>query len=212
MSRSLKLYIAGLVAASAAALLFTSFVFARDPRLVLGVWPDIGITIGDSADLNVAAGVVFWTLITLFAQALPVRMPRGTIISVAIAPIIASMALGGPVAAAIVATIGTTELRELRGRIPALGTAANHAGIALPTLLGGWVVEIIRPSPSLDPTSSAFLSFVATMAGGAVLFVCNIAIVSGVVALRTGQPLLVVIRGDIKGFGTNLLALMPLSW
>jgi putative nucleotidyltransferase with HDIG domain len=212
MSRSLKLYIAGLVAASAIALLFTSFVFARDSRLVLGVWPDIAIGIGNSAEGNVAVGVAFWTLVTLFAQALPVRMPRGTIISVAIAPIIASMALGGPLAAAVVATVGTTELREVRRRIPALGTAANHAGIALPTLLAGWVVELIRPAANLDPTSSALLSFTATMAGGAVLFVCNIAIVSGVVALRTGQPLFVVIRGDIKGFGTNLLALMPLSW
>jgi putative nucleotidyltransferase with HDIG domain len=139
-------------------------------------------------------------------------MPRGTIISVAIAPIIASMTLGGPLAAGIVATFGTVELREVRGRIPFVGTLANHAGIALPAMLGGLVVEVLRPSASLDPASNAFVGFVATMAGAAVLFVCNIAIVSGVVALRTEQPVLVVTRGDIKGFGANLLALMPLAW
>ena len=93
---------------------------------------------------HVAAGLVFWTLITLFAGALPVRMPRGTLVSVAIAPIIAAMALGGPVAAGWVALVGTTELREIRGRVPWYGTAANHAGVVLPAIIGGFFVRVVR--------------------------------------------------------------------
>ena len=111
MSRSLKLYIAWLVSVGALALLLTSYVFAKDPRFVLGIRPEIALGISDSQPLNVLSGLAFWTLITLFAGALPVRMPRGTFVSVSIAPVIAAMALGGPVAAGWVALVGTTELR-----------------------------------------------------------------------------------------------------
>ena len=158
MSRSLKLYITGLVGASAIALLLTSFVFAQDPKLVLGtetlvlgMRPEISIVPSDDPSvLNVLLGLGFWTLITLFAGALPVRMPRGTLVSVAIAPILAAMTLGGPVAAGWVALIGTTEVREIRGRVPWYGTAANHAGIVLPTLLGSLLCELVRGN-STDP-------------------------------------------------------------
>ena len=140
MSRSLKLLIFGLVSASAIALLLTSFAFSLDPDRVLGIRPTIVPKLeGLSGPWGVLLGVGFWTLITLFASALPVRMPYGTLVSVAIAPIVAAMALGGPVAAGWVALLGTTELRELRGRIPWYGTLANHASIVLPAIVGGLV-------------------------------------------------------------------------
>ena len=40
-------------------------------------------------------GLVYWTAATLAASALPVRLPRGTIVSVAAAPLIAAFVLGG---------------------------------------------------------------------------------------------------------------------
>ena len=46
--------------------------------------------------------------------------------------VLAAMTLGGPAVAGWVAAIGTTEMRELRGRIPWYGTLANHAD-RLPT-------------------------------------------------------------------------------
>ena len=81
MSRSLKLYITWLVGASVVALLLTSFVFSENPALVLGMRPEISIIPGQPTVLNVLTGLGFWTLITLFAGALPVRMPRGTLVS-----------------------------------------------------------------------------------------------------------------------------------
>jgi HD-GYP domain-containing protein (c-di-GMP phosphodiesterase class II) len=206
MSRSLKLYIAGLVSISAVALLLTSFVFAQHDGWVLGMRPEIAIPLNISPEIDALAGVTFWIVITLFAGALPVRMPRGTLVSVSIAPIIAAMALGGPVAAGWVAAIGTTELRELRGRIPLLGTAANHAGITLPALLGSYLTEILRG------TDGTVESFVSTMAGAAVFFFANVASTAAVVSLRTNQSARIVALGDAKGFATNLIALAPLSW
>jgi HD-GYP domain-containing protein (c-di-GMP phosphodiesterase class II) len=213
MSRSLKLYVTGLVGAGAIALLLTSFVFSRDLTLVLGMRPEISILPGDATVPNVILGLGFWTLVTLFAGALPVRMPRGTLVSVAIAPILAAMTLGGPVAAGWVALIGTTEVRELRGRVPWYGTAANHAGVVLPTIVGSLLSEFIRHAfPTKDPSLEYLVTFAATMAGATALFVLNVAVSALMVSLRTGQPFQVVAFGDARGFGSNLLALTPLAW
>ncbi len=74
---------------------------------------------------------------TLLASALPVQMPRGSLVNTSIAPIVAAMSLGGPTAAGWVALIGTTEYRELSGRVPWYGTLANHAGLVIPAIVGG---------------------------------------------------------------------------
>ena len=77
-----------------------------------GIRYDIALSLDiDNPEISAAticAGFHVWTLITAFAGALPVRMPRGALVSVAIAPIVAAMTLGGPVAAGIVALVGTT--------------------------------------------------------------------------------------------------------
>ena len=41
-------------------------------------------------------GLVFWTILTLVVSAFPVVAPRGSVVSVSIAPILASAILGGP--------------------------------------------------------------------------------------------------------------------
>ncbi len=46
-------------------------------------------------------GLTFWTAATLLASALPVLLPRGTVVSVAAAPMIAVFVLGGPFAASL---------------------------------------------------------------------------------------------------------------
>src|SRR6266576_326011 len=207
MSRSLKLYVTGLVSVSAIALALTSFVFARNSDLIFGVRRDIRLAAEGPIELQVLLGLAFWTLMTMFAGALPVRMPRGSLVSVAMAPIVAAMALGGPVAAGWVALIGTTEIREIRGRIPWYGTAANHAGVMLPTLLGSFACELVRGDSSDHP-----LMLIATMTGASAFFFLNISLAALVVSLRTQQSFRVVLTGDARGFGANLLALTPLAW
>src|SRR4029079_18229505 len=91
-------------------------------------------------------GIAFWTALTLVASALPVRLPRGTVASVSVAPILAAIALGGPTAAAIVGFVGTTHSREVRGQVPWYGTLFNHAVIVIAAVLGGLVFESIRLS------------------------------------------------------------------
>ena len=81
--------------------------------------------------------IVFWTALTLLVSAFPVVTPRGSVVSVSIAPILASAILGGPTAAAIVGFVGVTELRELRGGIPWYGTLYNHCSTLIAAVLAG---------------------------------------------------------------------------
>jgi len=210
MPRSLKLYYIWLVAAGAVALLVTSYSFSAAPGTVFGVRTQIGDgipRIGGSDGVQTLVGLTFWTILSLFASALPVRMPRGTVVSVNTAPIVAAMVLGGPVAAGWVAVLGTTELRELRGRIPWYGTLVNHAGIALPAIVGGLIAELLSAGPQ-DPLRS----FLATMAGAGVFFALNVMITAVGVGIRDGQPIRSMVLGETRAYAASVLALAPLAW
>jgi len=133
MPRSLKLYIAGVVTLSAIALVVATLVFPAERQIALVVSGD-GLTPSNS---EILLGVAFWTVLTLIASALPVRLPLGTQQAVAMAPVLAAITLGGPAVGGWVAAIGSTEVREVRGRIPWYGTLANHAGLVLPAIFAG---------------------------------------------------------------------------
>ncbi|HSW41668.1 MAG TPA: hypothetical protein VLM76_04080, partial [Patescibacteria group bacterium] len=187
MNRSLKVYIAGLVAACALALAITSLAIPVDELIRLRVFDDV--------PTDIIAGIIFWTVVALLASAMPVEMPRGTIVSTSIAPLVVALSLGGPAAAGWVALIGTTELRELRREIPWYGTLANHAGLALPAMLGGLVSSEVG---ALGATPA--MGFVATLAGAAVFFACNVALTAMLLSLRRGQSIVRVIRSDMPTY------------
>jgi hypothetical protein len=136
MTRALKIYLVGVVAAGAVALVVAAPLFGYDDR--------IAFRTPASETVNLMLGVGFWIALTLIASALPVRLPFGTQQGVGSAPILAATFLGGPAVGAWVAAIGTTEVRELRGRIPWYGTLANHAGLVIPAFAAG-VVRFYLP-------------------------------------------------------------------
>jgi len=201
--KTLKLFIATLVASSAVALLATSFVFPIDARIALDLDASAEATLPEQV-----AGVVFWILATLLASALPVQMPGGFLITVSIAPIIAATAIGGPFVGALVAMIGTTELRELRGKVPWYGSLANHAGLIMPAVACGLVIETVRSIGGSELGVDLF----ATVLGAFAYFLLNLAIVSIVVALRFGTSTKQLLGEASKGFATSLMALAPLGW
>jgi putative nucleotidyltransferase with HDIG domain len=161
---------------------------------------------------EIALGVAFWIVLTLVTSALPVKLPLGTHQAVSMAPIVAAMSLGGPAVAGWVAAIGTTEVRELRGRIPWYGTLVNHAGATLPAVVAGFVYfELLRVFEPVVGWRLA-VDFVATMVAATVLFVLNTVIASSFLALRTGQSIGAVMVGDSRATATNNFALAPLGW
>ena len=156
MSRSLKLLLVGVVAGSAVALVVATLAFGAYDAIALP--PPLT---GQDASLGgKLLGIAFWTGLTLVSSALPVQMPRGTQQAVSFAPILASTFLGGPAVGGWVAAIGTTELRELRGRVPWYGTLANHATAVLPAIGAGLAYEAVL-LPGRSPES--FLFFVAKL-------------------------------------------------
>jgi hypothetical protein len=202
MPRSLKIYVAWLVATGAIALVSASFAF--------GIRPDIALSwdgAPGTSNLEVLSGLAFWSVLTALTSALPVRMPRGILIAVSIAPIIAAVDLGGPAAGGWVALVGTTELRELRGRIPWYGSLANHAGIVLPAIACGVVIAVLRGGGG-----DLALDFLATLVGAAVYFALNLVLASGLVAVRTRTPFRELVLADLGGFAVSLAALAPLGW
>jgi hypothetical protein len=204
MPKSLSIYIAGLVTVGALALALTSFVIPVDSHIRLGIF--------GSQSLDIAGGITFWTGLTLLASSLPVLMPRGFRVDTAIAPIVAAMSLGGPVAAGWVALIGTTEYRELSGRVPWYGTLANHAGVVIPAIAGGFARQAVLTGLAGAGIAAPAADFVSTLAGGSVFFTLNVSITAGVVSLRTSQSARSVMAGDVPVFLGNLVALAPLAW
>jgi putative nucleotidyltransferase with HDIG domain len=176
---------------------------------VIPVDPRIGAGFEGLGDYATAAGLLFWTIVTLLASALPVRMPRGTLVGVSIAPLIAATALGGPTAGAWVALVGTTEIREVRGRIPWYGTLANHAGLLLPTFAAGLTMAALGAGST---PGGELRYFLVTIVGSAIFFALNASLTSVLVGLRTGQDFTTVLKGDARGFATGLLGLAPLGW
>ena len=120
------------------------------------------------ARLGGALGLAFWIGATLLASALPVPLPRGTVVSVAAGPMIAVMILGGPLAAGLVGLIGTTDSREVRGRVPWYGTVYNHASAVIAVVLGGVVLEFLTRvlTPVMQAELASFVSAVAAAAHG----------------------------------------------
>jgi len=190
------------VGSAALALVTTSLVIQIDPNIALR-FSDAG---GQPSLLETFAGVAFWTFLTLVASALPVPVTAGVQVAVSTAPLMAAAVLGGPTAAAWVALIGSTDAREIRGRVPWYGTLANHAAIVLPVIIGALVVRLLA-GPSLAQ------ELVATLIGSLVYFLTNLALVSLIVVIRNGLSVReFLFRAETANIWANLLTLAPLSW
>ena len=208
MPRALKVFVAGIVTVSALALAVTTFLVPIDSRIALDSTPPV-------TKMSVLGGIALWVAVTMAASALPVQMPRGAKVSVSIAPIIAAMALGGPTVAGWVAAIGTTEVREVRGRVPWYGTLANHAGFVLPAIVGGLVAQaVVRIFATVATGSSLaiLVDFVATVGGAIACFALNVTMTAIIVGLRSGVRPTTVLAGDARDFYRDLFAIAPLGW
>ena len=203
MSRSLRIYITWLVGAAALALLATGLVIPIDTRI--GLEFD---SLPGTSSIEVLAGVVFWTIVTLFASALPVTLTDGVQIAVSMAPLMAATTLGGPTAGALVALFGTLDMRELRGRVPWYGTLTNHAAIVLPVIVGGLVIYVFHRS-----SGNLLVELVATLLGSVAYFALNLIFVSAIVFFRGGRSIREFLgRAETSNIYANLVTLAPLGW
>jgi putative nucleotidyltransferase with HDIG domain len=204
MPRSLKLYVAAVVVIGAVALVTATFLFPPEPAIAISL---PGGVRGSPTAAEFALGMLYWTALAVIGSAFPVQLPRGTQQAVAIAPIMGSLFLGGPAVAGWVAAIGTTEIRELRGKVPWYGTLANHAMLVTPAVVAGVLREWL-----LGYGSGVAWDFLTSMIAAMVFIAANLAFVSVALGLRTGQSPRAVLLGDIRGIMGGVIALAPLSW
>ena len=163
--------------------------------------------------INGAIGVAYWTVLALAASALPVQLPRGTVVSVAAAPILGAAILGGPVAGVAVGVIGTIESRELRGQIPWYGTVFNHALLAISGALAG--VAFAVSARALGGPDFSFFSveaFLAAIIAGIVFQAVNWSLALAAVSTRTGLPIRTIWAQDLGGVAISLVGLVPIAW
>ena len=177
MPKSLKLCVASVVVISAVALIAATLAFPAGPDIAIRYATS---SPGAPADSEIFLGVLFWAVLTVVGSAFPVQLPRGTNQAVAIAPIMGAMFLGGPAVAAWIAAIGTTELRELRGRVPWYGSLANHGVLVIPAVAAGVVYQNL-----LQVAPGALTAFVGAMLAAALFMILNLVLVSLLLGLRT---------------------------
>ena len=146
MPRKLKLYITGVVATGAVALIATTLLFPVDPTIAIASGFEV------SRRLRRLGGLAFWIVVTLLASALPVRMPRGTMFAVSISTAHGGHhprrthggCLGWPAR-------HDRDARDSEDAVPWYGTLTNHAGIVLPAVVAGLAMELLglpRTRPS----------------------------------------------------------------
>ena len=165
------------------------------------------------SEIDGLPGITYWIALTVLASALPVRLPQGTFVSVSLAPIIASVVLGGPVAAGLVALLGSTEAREVRGGVRWYGTLFNHSALTISAVAAGVVYDVILGSTvnAGEPARSA-LAFGGLLASGAVYYLLSAGLAVLVISLRTGIAVGTIWAKDIRAIAPNLIGLVPLGW
>jgi len=159
--------------------------------------------------------VLFWVTVTLVSGAAPIRMPGGTRVDVAIAPVLASAVLMGPIGAMVVAAFGTTELRELRALIPRgksslpwYGVAYNHAAVVVPAVISAFLyVALVGGGFVPDGQHLA-----AVVAAGVVHAMGNSTLTALAIAFREGRPFRAIFMSNVRQFGISMAGLAPLAW
>jgi putative nucleotidyltransferase with HDIG domain len=160
-------------------------------------------------------GIAFWVFLTLGATMFPVLQPRGAVVSVGFAPVLAATFLAGPTVGALVAFLGSTDLRELRREVPWYGTLYNHCSAALSAALAGLVYVGITGGVLLSrdvEDEAALLSLAAAIAAGLVYFMVSAVTAGAAISVRLHQRFANVMRSQFKEFGLTLIGLVPLSW
>ena len=152
--------------------------------------------------------LVYWLLMALAASAYPVRVPRGSVVSVAAAPIIAASILFGPAGGAIVGAVGTLEVRELRGRVPWYGVIYNHSITVIAAVASG--LAFMWVDAGSGPASLPGL--VGGLAAGITYVAVGTTLSSVAVALRETRPVSSVLHSDVQAFGLTLVGLTPMAW
>jgi putative nucleotidyltransferase with HDIG domain len=156
--------------------------------------------------------VFFWTVITLVAAALPVRLPGGVHATITTAPILAALfdpGLPNPFGVCWVAFIGSFEPRDLRGEPKWYGTLYNRADWVLSAFAGWVVLAMMQSAVGSDDPLSVLVRIVTV--GGAFAIVNNgLSMLAN--SLKTGTAFSRVWALSLSNVAIGLVSQVPLGW
>jgi HD-GYP domain-containing protein (c-di-GMP phosphodiesterase class II) len=156
--------------------------------------------------------IFFWTVATLVAAALPVRLPSTLLAQMTTAPILAALfdtSLPQPFTVCWVAFVGTIELRDLRRAIPWYGSLFNKLDYVL-SATAAWVVyaatlPTVRPG---DPLGT----FAQIVLVGGTFLVVNNSLGIVVASARTRTPVERVFAVTVRNILIGLVSQVPIGW
>ena len=154
-----------------------TIAFPLDPRIALPV-SIAGI------DPRVL-GLCLWIAVCLITSSRGMHEEGRAAMNFGFGPTVAAAALGGPAAAAWVAMLGNTEVREVRGEVPWYGVVANHGMVTFSFGVGGIVMSALGHLAGPRPPALVDLLVVAAGSGAGVAV--NAALAVMVVWARTGR-------------------------
>lgn len=139
---------------------------------------------GASSPTGILLGLGYWTATAVLGSIRVARMRGRGVLTFHLPFVVAAMALGGPVAAAWVVFLGTTELREFR-EVPWYGILANHAGLALAAVVAGLAMTSVRAglAPTAGP-DAASAQLLGLLVGTVVFTALSVSLAIGTVMLR----------------------------
>jgi putative nucleotidyltransferase with HDIG domain len=163
---------------------------------------------GTFAEVNIGIVAAF-VILTLAAEALPVRLPRGTgTVSVGFALIYASVLLFGAGVGFVMGALGTIDRNEL-GKIPLTSVLFNRAQLALAAGSSGLVFTALGGEPGHFGSASVIIPM---FLGGGTYFLVNIILVSLFVAMKKEQSPWQIWIMNLQWVTPHYLALMPLAF
>lgn len=175
------------------------------------IWPTISVN--QSADTDgILLGVGFWVVIGLLGGTRVQHLHGSGVLTFHLPFIIASTALGGPVAGGWVAMLATLEARELR-EVPWYGTLANHSAMALSAVLGGVILGFVTDGSlgavtgNIQPAEIAAIVLATLVISG-----LSAGLAAGTVILRDGLSAREAARLLDSSYRTTSASEILLGW
>jgi len=169
------------------------------------------ISLPPPADLDLTR-LLFWTIVTLAAAALPVRLPGGVHATITTAPVLAALfdaSLANPFGVCWVAFIGTFEPRDLRGEPRLYGTLFNRSNWIV-SAYSAWLVLLLTRT-AIRTTDPLGTIVEIVLAGGSFAIVNNsLSLLAN--SLKTGASLSRVWAVSVSKVAIGLLSQVPLGW
>lgn len=145
----------------------------------------------DGLEMPELSGILFWIGLLVVAELLPVTLGFGTVVTMSFPVALAIEILYEPAIAMVIVGIGSVDLREFRGEIPAWRALFNRGQVVLAAAAASSIVHAVD-----DPLAGGLSILVIAMAAFADLGV-NLGLVAAMIRLDVGVPVRAALRGLI---------------